>query len=169
MGTVLDYWSAGGPLMWPIAGLALLIWFWTVVLYRRVRSAPDRALSYVRAAGGARGEARLRAAEARSAEVAPLRRELAALRAMVAAVPLLGLLGTVTGMVATFSALGARGAVSTVEVSGGISQALVTTQVGLVVALPGLFASHAIARRLEEFGLSLDHAARAPAAEGGGS
>jgi biopolymer transport protein ExbB len=57
-----------------------------------------------------------------------------------AASTLLGLLGTVLGMITTFRALTAGGAsVATGDLAGGISQALITTQAGLVVALPIVF------------------------------
>jgi biopolymer transport protein ExbB len=58
---------------------------------------------------------------------------------LVKIAPLLGLLGTVAGMVETFRVLEAMGAASPRAMSGGIGQALLTTQAGLLVALPGLF------------------------------
>ena len=71
------------------------------------------------------------------------------LRAMVTAAPLLGLLGTVSGMVETFASLRAAGdtvgRMAEQTVAGGISVALITTQMGLVVGIPGL----AIARLLD--------------------
>jgi len=97
-----------------------------------------------------------RFAEASGAELARLRKHQKLLRACVAAAPLLGLLGTVQGMVATFTALSGRGAVSMEMLSGGISQALITTQVGLVIALPGLIGAHAIERRLKELSDSFE-------------
>jgi biopolymer transport protein ExbB len=58
---------------------------------------------------------------------------------VVAAVaPLLGLLGTVTGMIETFQAITLFGAGDPKMMSSGISQALITTQLGLVVAIPVL-------------------------------
>ena len=66
-------------------------------------------------------------------------RDIRLLSAFTAAAPLLGLLGTVIGMVATFSAVSAQFGNTAIEVSAGISQALITTQCGLVVALPGIF------------------------------
>lgn len=68
-----------------------------------------------------------------------LKRDLFVLKALTAAAPLLGLLGTVSGMVDTFSAVSRHGAESVALVARGISTALVTTQFGLVAALPGVF------------------------------
>ena len=53
--------------------------------------------------------------------------------------PLLGLLGTVTGMIQTFQAITLYGAGDPQTMAGGISQALVTTVLGLVVAIPTVF------------------------------
>jgi biopolymer transport protein ExbB len=54
--------------------------------------------------------------------------------------PLLGLLGTVIGMIETFDSLGSMSLFSqSGGIAGGISQALITTQIGLSVAIPGLF------------------------------
>lgn len=74
-----------------------------------------------------------------AARFSALDREARLLAACTAAAPLLGLLGTVVGMVATFDAVSAEAGNTAVLVSGGISQALITTQCGLVAAIPGLF------------------------------
>ena len=55
------------------------------------------------------------------------------LSAIVTIAPLLGLLGTVTGMISTFGVLGAGGGVS--SVTGGVGEALIATATGLCVAL----------------------------------
>jgi biopolymer transport protein ExbB len=54
------------------------------------------------------------------------------------AAPLLGLLGTVTGMISTFKLISVFGAGDAQSLSSGISEALVTTQFGLIVAIPAL-------------------------------
>jgi biopolymer transport protein ExbB len=58
------------------------------------------------------------------------------LRLLAAIAPMLGLLGTVTGMIATFQAIALHGSGDPKLMSGGISEALVTTVEGLVVAIP---------------------------------
>lgn len=70
---------------------------------------------------------------------------LLALTAAVA--PLLGLLGTVTGMIKTFQIISIHGAGDARTLSGGISEALVTTELGLVVAIPALLAHAWLHRR----------------------
>ena len=72
-----------------------------------------------------------------------MERFLSVLNIIAAVAPLLGLLGTVTGMIGTFEVITVHGTGDPRMLSGGISEALLTTQLGLVVAIPSLF-FHAI-------------------------
>jgi biopolymer transport protein ExbB len=67
-----------------------------------------------------------------------LERFLNALGTIAAISPLLGLLGTVTGMVSAFEAITAQGVGDARVLSGGIGEALITTEAGLIVAIPAL-------------------------------
>lgn len=104
-------------------------------------------------AGLAAGEAR----EARRALLTAADRErrrifagLAALETIVTAAPLLGLLGTVTGILNTFKVLGGDPVVRTMEAVGrGIAEALITTATGLVIAIPTLVALNYFISRAE--------------------
>jgi biopolymer transport protein ExbB len=95
----------------------------------------------------------------RAAELAPFERDLKVMKVCIAVGPLLGLLGTVTGMLATFSALatGAGGDQTMAAVSRGISEALITTETGLVVALPGMFFHYQLARQKDRYAAFLAH------------
>lgn len=67
-------------------------------------------------------------------------RRLLVLNTLVAAAPLAGLLGTVMGMLAMFSGLShGKGPAGMQRVADGMQEALITTQTGLTIALPGLF------------------------------
>jgi biopolymer transport protein ExbB len=67
---------------------------------------------------------------------------------VVVVAPLLGLLGTVSGMIETFDSLAEMSLFSqSGGIAGGISQALITTQMGLAVAIPGLIAGKLLERR----------------------
>jgi biopolymer transport protein ExbB len=70
-----------------------------------------------------------------------LRKDWLVLAALTAAAPLVGLLGTVMGMIHTFDAASAVSGETGQRVAAGISSALITTQFGLVIALPGVFGS----------------------------
>ena len=72
-------------------------------------------------------------------ETPALERFLTIIKLISAVAPLLGLLGTVTGMIATFQAITLFGTGDPAKMAGGISAALMTTVEGLVVAIPTLF------------------------------
>lgn len=73
--------------------------------------------------------------------------------------PLLGLLGTVSGMIETFDSLGDMSLFSqSGGIAGGISQALVSTQMGLAVAIPGLVLGRILARKQKNLMVDLQQA-----------
>ena len=78
----------------------------------------------------------LKLGEAILKEVPPLQRGILIIKVISVVAPLLGLLGTVTGMINTFQAITLFGTGDPTRMAGGISQALVTTQLGLYVAIP---------------------------------
>lgn len=80
-------------------------------------------------------------------ETPALERWQGLIKLLAAVAPLLGLLGTVTGMIATFQAITLFGTGDPKLMAGGISQALVTTVLGLVVAIPLLFMHSLVAAR----------------------
>ncbi|MEM9481113.1 MAG: MotA/TolQ/ExbB proton channel family protein [Verrucomicrobiota bacterium] len=78
--------------------------------------------------------------ELRARELPQIDRNLRFLKVAMSAAPLWGLLGTVTGMLSTFAGLSQGTGDNTQDsIAGGISEALITTQTGLMIALPGLF------------------------------
>ncbi len=74
-------------------------------------------------------------------------RYLTVIGVLAAIAPLFGLLGTVTGMVTTFEVIALFGTGNAKAMAGGISEAMITTQTGLLVAIPGLFMSAFLMRR----------------------
>ncbi|MEZ6194611.1 MAG: MotA/TolQ/ExbB proton channel family protein [Planctomycetota bacterium] len=95
----------------------------------------------------------------RQAETLPFERDLKVMKICVSSAPLVGLLGTVTGMLATFGALSSGGAADQTmgKIAAGISEALITTETGLVIALPGLFIQSFLARGFERYRAFLAH------------
>lgn len=79
----------------------------------------------------------------------PLDRGLTLIGVLAAVAPLLGLLGTVLGMITTFNTITLFGTGNARAMAGGISQALITTQTGLLIAIPGLYMRNFIQRRLQ--------------------
>ena len=94
-------------------------------------------------------EGRFREVEA--AKVPDYDRRLAFLNIMVVSAPLFGLLGTVLGMLLTFKAIGIGGSSTSDIIAKGISEALVATQTGMMVAIPGLMLAHLAKRWRNEY------------------
>jgi biopolymer transport protein ExbB len=82
-------------------------------------------------------------------EVPPMERFLSTLGMLAAIAPLLGLLGTVTGMIDTFHVITQHGTGDPRMMSGGISEALVTTMLGLTVAIPIMLAHTLLNRAVD--------------------
>lgn len=86
-----------------------------------------------------REEIKERLEEVGREELYNMERRLVVLETITSVAPLLGLLGTVTGIIRIFRVLGAtRGLSSPAEVSAGIAEALITTAAGLIIAIPTL-------------------------------
>ncbi|MFP4160276.1 MAG: MotA/TolQ/ExbB proton channel family protein [Desulfobacterales bacterium] len=75
---------------------------------------------------------------------------LATIGALAAAAPLMGLLGTVIGMIVTFDVIAVFGTGNARAMAGGISEALITTQTGLLVAIPGMYMKGFLERRSQK-------------------
>jgi len=88
-----------------------------------------------------------RATEEAALSEASLARWLWALETTVTAAPLLGLLGTISGMIRAFKLFGSEGLVDPRGVTGGVAEALIATAVGLFIALVALFAFNFFSQR----------------------
>ena len=85
-----------------------------------------------------------------------LERYMGVVATVAAVAPLLGLLGTVSGMISTFKMMTIFGSGDPSTVSGGISEALVTTELGLVVAIPSLIVSALMTRKAKSYAHKLE-------------
>lgn len=111
--------------------------------------------------------------EAASQVVHRLGRFLNMLSTIAEIAPLLGLLGTVAGMIQVFATIFAQGNGDIEKLAGGISVALITTAAGLVVAIPAIFCHRILVKRVEEITVRMEqdavrlvdllHGKRAPA------
>lgn len=127
----------------------------TIKWLSKFDDAVSRAISYTLKQKSAGKSIREAMEECHKAELSFFERETLILSSLVAAAPLLGLLGTVFGMVNTFQAVAGIGADTADLVAQGISQALITTQFGLIVALPGIFGVSYIKRKCSELEVRL--------------
>jgi biopolymer transport protein ExbB len=174
---VWDFLLAGGPVMWPL--LIISVWLWVLIVFKlswvfMVRGDRMELKQAVEGLGGGLnigqgGSPRRKAlalfmdnrgkklkADLGYLEAAVRRqhpeiwRHLDAILTLAAVAPLLGLLGTVTGMVETFAVINQYGTGNAQALASGISEALITTQTGLLIAIPGLFAGYVLRRQLRK-------------------
>ena len=150
--------------------LALLQLGYLVITGRRVRRQLDDTTRpsdsnplgrVLGAAGSDKGEEdaellELQLSEAVVKETPRLERFQSLLKLFVAVAPLMGLLGTVTGMILTFQSITLFGTSDPKLMAGGISQALVTTVLGLCVAIPLLFLNSLLGARSRALVQTLD-------------
>lgn len=133
-----------------IIGLLIAIWRWiglsgdsrrVAAQLKRDTASTDNPLGRVLAAYESNVQAdtetiELKLSEAALKEMPGLTKGLLFIKVVAAVAPLMGLLGTVTGMIKTFQVITLYGAGDPKMMAGGISQALMTTVMGLVVAIP---------------------------------
>lgn len=109
--------------------------------------------------GGYSGRAEATAATEAKAreEIVGMERGIALLEVVITIAPLLGLLGTVSGLVAVFSNLDVGGVIgSRTEVARGIAEALNTTIAGLAIAVPTVVAHSYFTKKLERMGVRME-------------
>lgn len=88
---------------------------------------------------------------AAATEIAKMKRGLSVLDTIITLAPLLGILGTVSGIITSFDLLGEMDIQDPKAVTGGIAQALITTAAGLSVAIVTLIPYNAFVRKVEKF------------------
>ena len=89
-------------------------------------------------------------------EIQRMRRFLIILDTMITIAPLLGIFGTVTGIISSFELLGVAGIQNPQAVTAGIAQALITTASGLAIAIPSVFAYNHFNARAERAALAVE-------------
>ena len=168
---VWQTWLEGGWLMIPLAGLALLIYFEAMSLILRLGKAkvkktprevwsewlenPSRGkghigevIRFVAGDGIRSSDAILRVEAVKSKLIPDVNSRIVVLSILVTIAPLMGLLGTVIGMLTTFRGLATASGQAVDLVAEGIRVALITTQTGLMIAIPGyIFISMVIRSR----------------------
>lgn len=83
-------------------------------------------------------------------EIEKMKRNLSVLDTLITLTPLLGILGTVIGIIGSFDLLGAAGLQDPQAVTSGIAQALITTAAGLAIAIVALLPYNALTRKVEK-------------------
>lgn len=173
--TLIEYYEMGGFVMPPLILISILLWYALVYRALNIRSSQQNPRDLVRRAR--KGKRKFMALKSTTADAAKfamqtarnnestvlvkalIEEEFASIkdglaeyktlvRSLVAVAPLLGLLGTVDGMIETFNSLGDMALFSASGgIAGGISKALFTTQMGLAISIPGLLIGRIIERK----------------------
>ncbi|MDG1293185.1 MAG: MotA/TolQ/ExbB proton channel family protein [Pseudomonadales bacterium] len=163
LGVVLDFVDMGGPVLLLIGGLLFLMW--SLIFERVFYFATDlrNDMDVVIAEWESRTERhswnarRIREALISEA-VIKINQNMALIKTLVALAPMLGLLGTVTGMIEVFHVMAVTGGGDPKSMAGGVSKATVPTMAGMVAALSGVFAQAYLMRIVErESSLLEDH------------
>ena len=94
--------------------------------------------------------------EVTNQEISPYERRLNLLASVMSISPMLGLLGTVTGMIRAFTNISKYGAGDAAVVADGIAEALLTTAAGLMIAIPVIVVYNYLNRRLEKMENEID-------------
>jgi biopolymer transport protein ExbB len=154
IGAIRDFIELGGDVLWAI--MFVLFLMWTFILERlwyfyRVHPARKAAILESwesRSDTGSWYARRIREALVSETSIA-LRQNVGLIKVLIAICPLLGLLGTVTGMIAVFDVMTYSGGGNARAMAGGVSMATVPTMAGMVAALSGVY-----------FGTWLEHKAQ---------
>lgn len=144
--------AQGGPVMPYILLLSMIMWVLILERYWFLRVQYPRLFKYAQTEWAERKEYRSRTARRlRAQKVASLtllaRRFLPFIRILIQVLPLLGLLGTVTGLIHTFEVITVFGGTNRSGIAAGISEALVATLSGLLTAISGLYFSVSLESR----------------------
>jgi len=165
---VRDFVNLGGPVMIPIGWVILVMWILIVErmlffstglrgLGKNIRESwegrPERRSWYARQIR----EGMISEFSMAANQSVPM------IQTLVALCPLLGLMGTVTGMVSVFDVISLAGTGNARSMAAGVSQATIPTMAGMVGALSGVFLATLVTRRVErevemlEDSLTMDH------------
>lgn len=184
--TLMTYMEMGGFVMWPLTFVSMLLWYALIYRLMTIKTTtrnPRKLISSTRKKISKGKLPDTTAITERATEIAVTaaveaqsRKELKSclnlrfrtfrdemgkyqvlVRSLVMVAPLLGLLGTVDGMIETFNSLGEMALFTqSGGIAGGISRALFTTQIGLAVSIPGLLIGRIIDRQQVNISRELD-------------
>lgn len=145
--------ESGGTVLWAILLASILMWTLIAERYLYFYRQHPRSVNQMVSAWQRREDRKSWSAlQIRSGMIATLRasskRYLMFIKTLTGALPMLGLLGTVDGMIQTFDVLTVFGTGNARGMAGGISIALITTMAGLLTALSGLYFSTELEQRV---------------------
>ncbi len=176
---ILDYVSSGGVVMYPLLGVSFVMWILIIdramffkrlyhknitrydaakfikegrfpdpKIYKGITSAIVR--NFLKKRTGIKEIDIHIIDEVVMGIISSLDKHLKTIGVLASIAPLLGLLGTVIGMIKTFDVISYFGTGNVKAMASGISEALITTQTGLMIAIPGIYMSNFLNTRAEK-------------------
>lgn len=142
--SLIDFFERGGPMLYALLLVAILLWTMVVErLWFYYFSFPRLARGWREEWRARQDRSSVRAHRIREGIISQARIALEAgvgqIGSLVAICPLIGLLGTVTGMIQVFDVMALMGSSDAKAMAAGVSRATIPTMAGMVLALPGLF------------------------------
>lgn len=152
--SIMDFMARGGNVLWVIAILLLVKWS---LIFERVwflHSTHAKRVKQTLAAWAGRSDTRSwRARQIRTMMISEVSLDLKStmpmIESLVVICPLLGLMGTVTGMIEVFYVMALTGGGDAKSMAGGVSKATIPTMAGMVGALSGIFATNWLKHRID--------------------
>ncbi|MDO6617807.1 MULTISPECIES: MotA/TolQ/ExbB proton channel family protein [unclassified Shewanella] len=152
--SVRGFMATGGDILWLVAAVLFLMWvlmlerFWYINL-----TAPKEHKAIINAWNNREDSTSWYAHRIREAWVSQAKQDMNArmllIKTLVAICPMIGLLGTVTGMIAVFDVMAVHGTSNARMMAAGISMATMPTMAGMVAALSGVFFSTRLDAKLK--------------------
>jgi len=144
---ISSFMERGGPVLWVIAGLLLVKWSLVFERVWYLNTTHKKNVKNTLAAWNTRSDTKSWSAHAiRTMMISKvsldIRTTMPIIESLVVVCPLLGLIGTVTGMIEVFFVMAVTGGGDAKSMAGGVSKATIPTMAGMVGALSGIFASN---------------------------
>ncbi len=141
-----NFFNKGGPVLYIIAGTTFIMWAMILDKYLYLKFSFKHDFSKAQKVWTSRNEHKSWNAHAIREKLISevqekINHNIPVIKTLIALLPLLGLLGTVTGMIEVFSTLAATGGGDAKSMASGVSKSTIPTMAGMVVALSGVFAN----------------------------
>jgi len=142
--TLLDFLNSGGNVLWLILSMSIILWslicerlFYFKLIYPKLQhKLLDKWHESIN--NNTRNAFYIRRCILSEAKIS-MEKTISIIKMLIAICPMLGLLGTVTGMIQVFDVMAVTGNGSARSIAAGISQATISTMAGMVIALSGLY------------------------------
>lgn len=149
---IRDFFDAGGDVLWVVLFITILMWTFIIERLWYYRAVHPQRVKEVVDVWQARADQESwyarRIRERLISEVSvDVSRFVILIKTLIAVLPLVGLLGTVTGMIQVFDVMAIMGTGNAREMAGGVSAATLPTMAGMVAALSGLYFGTALDRK----------------------